>query len=226
MSFKILYVTATSIEAEVLKSIRGIKAVSGGYRLSKLEITPLVTGVGSVATLWTMKQWISVNRKPDIAINGGIAGSYREEIMVGDVVMPVSDCFADSGIEDGVKFLTLPEAGLSGEDDFPFTAGYLNADARYTEPMQWVLKPVNAITVNTATGSQSTKGKLVKKFDPDIESMEGAAFFYTCLRDEIPFLALRAISNIVERRNRKKWDIGLALGNLSEKLDEVMVTLE
>jgi futalosine hydrolase len=226
MSFKILYVSATLNEADVLKSIHGIRAVSGRYRLNNLEITPLITGVGSFATVWTMKQWLSVNRKPDLAINGGIAGSYNDEIMVGDVVMPASDCFADSGIEDGENFLTLPEAGLSGQDDFPFTAGHLNADTRYTEPMQWLLKPVKAITVNTATGSRSTKDKLVKKFSPDIESMEGAAFFYTCLRDDIPFLALRAISNIVELRNRKKWNIGLALARLSEKLDEVMVTLE
>ena len=30
-------------------------------------------------------------------------------IAIGDVVMPVSDCFADAGIEDGENFMTLFE---------------------------------------------------------------------------------------------------------------------
>jgi futalosine hydrolase len=66
---------------------------------------------------------------------------------------------------------------------------------------------------------------MVEKFNPDIESMEGATFFYICRREKIPFLALRAISNIVEIRNRSNWDIKLALLNLAEKLNEVFLTM-
>jgi futalosine hydrolase len=55
--------------------------------------------------------------------------------------------------------------------------------------------------------------------------MEGATFFYLCSREKIPFLALRAISNMVERRNKNNWDIDLALNNLSEKLIAVLLTL-
>ena len=76
------------------------------------EISVLVAGVGSVSTAWEMQKWFSVNEKPDLAINAGIAGSYKEDIKIGDVVMPVTDCFADAGIEDGDNFLTLSEAGL------------------------------------------------------------------------------------------------------------------
>ena len=68
MSFKILYVTATSAEADSLKNIRGIISLPGGYMFGDIEITPLVTGIGSVATSWAMKQWISVNDKPDLVI--------------------------------------------------------------------------------------------------------------------------------------------------------------
>jgi futalosine hydrolase len=225
MSFKILYVTATSAEADTLKSIRGIISVPGGYRLANYEITPLVTGVGSISTAWSLMQWISVNQKPDLAINAGIAGSFKDEIGIGDVVMPFTDCFADAGIEDGNKFLTLPEAGLAGEDDFPFSKGLLHTDIRYTVQMRNVLKPVRAITVNTATGSDSTRTKLILKFNPDIETMEGATFFYLCARGKIPFLALRAISNRIETRNKSSWNIRHALNSLSEKVNEVLVKL-
>jgi len=227
MSFKVLYVTATMPEAEALKRISGIMSLMGGYRFGNLEISVLVTGVGSAATAWGIKQWISENGKPDLAINGGIAGSYKiEKFAIGDVVMPGTDCFADSGIEDGEIFLTLFEAGLSAADEFPFQNGLLHTDARYSIRIKTLLKSVNAITVNSATGSECTKIKLINKYNPDIETMEGATFFYICAMENIPFLALRAISNRVEPRDKSKWNIPLALDRLSEKLKEVLIRLE
>jgi futalosine hydrolase len=182
--------------------------------------------VGSISTAWAMQQWISMNSKPDIAINTGIAGSYRNELFIGEVVLPVTDCFADAGIEDGANFLTLAEAGLISANEFPFREGRLYSDNLYTNKIRSILKPVSAITVNTVTGSESSREKLVKKFNPDIETMEGATFFYICSREKIPFLALRSISNKVEARNKSNWNIALALNNLSEKLIEVMITLQ
>jgi futalosine hydrolase len=226
MSFKILYVTATAAEALSLKKIRGVMSFPGGYRFGNIEISILVTGVGSISTAWSLKQWISTNEKPHLAINAGIAGSYREDVFIGDVVMPVSDCFADSGIEDGDDFLTLAEAGLAGADEFPFRNGLLSADPRYSVPMNSILKAVRAITVNTATGSELTRTKLLQKFNPDIETMEGATFFYLCIRENIPFLAIRAISNQVETRNKSKWNIPLALDNLSDKVNDIFIRLE
>jgi futalosine hydrolase len=224
MAFKILFVTATSLEGDTLKKINEIFTVPEVH--GKFEIIPLVTGVGAISTLWTMKQWIMDNGKPDLAINAGIAGSYSDKFPKGEVVMPVTDCFADMGIEDDVSFLTLSEAGLMGADEFPFKNGLLHVDNEYTDKIKAFLKPVRAITVNSATGSETTKGILLKKFNPDIETMEGATFFYLCSREKIPFLALRAISNMVERRNKNNWDIDLALNNLSEKLIAVLLTLE
>lgn len=201
-------------------------SVPGGYRLGNFDISLLVSGVGSISTAWALKQWISLNEKPDLAINAGIAGSYRDEIIIGDVVMPLSDCFADAGIEDGDNFFTLAEAGLISANEFPFREGFIYTDTIYSTKIKSILKPVRAITVNTATGSEISRERLLKKFNPDIETMEGATFFYICARENIPFLALRAISNKVEPRNKSIWDIALALNNLSEKLNEVILTLK
>ena len=223
MSFKILYVTATKSESDSLNKISDLIPVSG--ESGNFEISQLITGVGSISTAWALKEWISLNGKPDLAINGGIAGSYKDEFIPGDVVIPVSDCFADAGIEDGDNFFTLAETGLTNGDEFPYKNGLLCADSRITDKMKYILKPVRAITVNTSTGSEITMEKLLKKYNPDIETMEGATFFYICSRENIPFLALRAISNKVEKRNKNNWNINLALNNLSEKLIEVLLTL-
>ena len=225
MSFRILFVTATISEADVLNKIRGMVKVPEGFRFGKFEIVLLVTGVGSISTAWALKQWITLNGKPELAINCGIAGSYKDEFIPGNVVMPISDCFADAGIEDGDKFFTLAEAGLISADEFPYKDGHIFTDTRYIEKIKSILKPVRAITVNTATGSDVSRRKLLEKFNPDIETMEGATFFYICSLENIPFIALRAISNKVERRNKNNWDIALALNNLSAKLNEVLLTL-
>jgi futalosine hydrolase len=226
MSFKILYVTATIQEAEVFRKLAGIIPAEGKFCLGRFEIELLIGGVGAMSTSWSMTRWISSNENPDLAINSGIAGSYKDKYPVGSVVVPVSDCFADAGIEDGDKFFTLQESGLISPDEFPFVKGSIPADTRYIEPVLKLLKPVKAITVNTATGSDLTIKRLTGKFDPDIETMEGAAFFYICARERIPFIALRSISNRVERRDRNKWNIPFAIDNLAFKLEQVLNTIE
>jgi futalosine hydrolase len=223
MAFKILLVAATDAEADALRIIPGIKPGKDGFILGRWELNLLVTGVGSIATSWEMTKWLSSNPKPDLAINIGIAGSFSENIIKGDVVVPVSDCFADAGIETGNDFITLSEAGLSDPDKFPFTRGRILSQNRFTSLALTFLKPAQAITVNSATGSEATIERLLKKYNPDIETMEGATFFYICSGEKLPFLALRSISNKVELRNKDKWDIPLALTNLSEKLGEFLL---
>jgi futalosine hydrolase len=224
MLYKILLVTATSTEAAAFEKIWKMQTLPGEE--VKYGMHVLVAGVGSVSTAWEMQKWISVNDKPLLAINAGIAGSYMQDINIGDVVMPVTDCFADAGIEDGNHFLTLSEAGLVSPDEFPFRKGLIHADPALTGLLKGIVKPVRAITVNTSTGSDATRSRLADKFNPDIETMEGATFFYICSREKIPFLALRAVSNMVEIRNKNNWDIKLALHNLAEKLGEVVLTLK
>ncbi len=223
MPFKLLYVVATGTESAALNKVLQLNHIPGGFK--KMEMSQLCTGVGSIATAWALKQWITLNGKPHLAINAGIAGSFNDDLARGDVVMPVSDCFADSGIEDGDRYLTLHEAGFTGANEFPYRDGLLIADNIYTGKLKNIVKPVKAITVNTATGSENTRMRLMNKFNPDIETMEGATFFYICSVEKVPFLAFRAVSNYVEPRNREKWNIPLALDNLTEKLTEFLLML-
>lgn len=226
MSFTILVVAATSSEVDILKRISGIIPFNDAYMYANIKVKPLISGIGSVSTSWTMKQWISVHGKPDLALNIGIAGSYNDALSIGEVVTPVSDIFADAGIEDGEDFLTLSEAGLISAGEFPYNKGLLVADTRHGIKFKSHLKSVKAITVNTATGSETTRQKLIEKFNPDIETMEGATFFYICAMEDIPFMALRAISNRVEVRNKNNWNIPLALENLTKTISEIMLTME
>ncbi len=226
MPLRILLVSATQTEADAFREVAGIKPSGDASLFGNTEIIPLITGVGSVATSWTITKWISSSPKPDLALNIGIAGSYRDDICIGDTVIPVSDCFADSGIESANSFQTLAEAGLQDADSFPFRNGRLISENKFVKIALTRFRSASAITVNSASGSQSTIEKLVKKYNPDIETMEGATFFYICSREKIPFLALRSVSNRVEPRNKDKWNIPIALNNLSENLKELLLLLD
>jgi futalosine hydrolase len=55
--------------------------------------------------------------------------------------------------------------------------------------------------------------------------MEGAAFMYACLINNIPFAQVRAVSNIVERRNRDRWRMPEAIRNLGAAAVRIVETL-
>lgn len=222
---KILYVTATAAEAVALKNVKDLVPDGNKFRIRSLEIDLLIGGIGTVSTIFEMSRWISAHGKPDIAINGGIAGSFTDNHLIGDVVLPVNECFADLGIEDHDDFKTLWEAGLTDADAFPFVKGSLPADEKIASGFSF-LKHVKSITVNTASGSGRSIERLIRKYNADIETMEGASFFYLCRRERIPFLAIRAISNKIEPRNRDNWNIRLALDNLTKRLQDVFLTFE
>lgn len=226
MPKKILFVTATVSESEVLTRVEGISHSGNIYRFGSLEIHPLVTGVGQVATLYRMLKWLDENGRPDIAVNAGIAGSFGEKVSPGDVLLIKNDCFADLGIEDGGEFKTLAESGLASPDEFPLTEGRIAADESFIKLLGRIMQPVVAITVNMATGSEKSCRRLVEKFNPSLETMEGASFFYLCRCESIPFFAIRTVSNRIGPRDRNKWMIKLALENLSARLKEVFLILE
>lgn len=82
-----------------------------------------------------------------------------------------------------------------------------------------------AVTVQTVSGLPEKRTQLELGFKPQIESMEGAAFFYVCLLEKVPFVELRSVSNEVGERDRGKWNIPLALSALRESVKELLEAL-
>lgn len=205
---RVLIVAATENE------LAGIKNHYTKTPFKNLSLDFAVTGVGMTPTAYSLTKKLAV-KKYDLALNVGLAGSFRHEIAIGDVVNVVSDSFGDLGAEDGEKFLSIFELNLQGSDSFPFWNGKIKNEhsEKFTGLVH--LKKVKAITVNKVHGNNGTILNTIVKFHPDIETMEGAAFFYVCAMERIPFLQLRAISNRVEHRNRNAWKIDLALENLT-----------
>ena len=75
---------------------------------------------------------------------------------------------------------------------------------------------VKGISVNKVNGNQQGIDKVVQKYHPDVESMEGAAFLYACLTESVPCLQIRSVSNYVEIWDKDTWNIPLAVENLNK----------
>jgi futalosine hydrolase len=67
------------------------------------------------------------------------------------------------------------------------------------------------ITVSTCSGSRQQGEELAGRFQGICENMEGAAVAQTCLRYGIDCLEIRGISNLVDQRDMKTWDIPQAV---------------
>lgn len=204
---KILLVAATRAEVEPL--------------LTQLENTPppvsveiLITGVGMVATAFALGKHLALHQY-DLALNVGIAGSFDFNLPLGEVVLIREDLFSEQGAEDGEGFLSLQELGFGGSEQCGTSLSTLTSpDFQSQVSHLKQLKAVKAITVNKVHGHELSIEKTLSRFTAQVESMEGAAFFYACQQTKTPCLQIRAISNYVERRNKEKWNIGLAVKNL------------
>ncbi|MCO5948438.1 futalosine hydrolase [Mucilaginibacter flavidus] len=170
----------------------------------------LITGVGMVATAFSLGRHLSSN-KYDLVVNLGIAGSFDKDIALGDVVEITEDTFAELGAEDDLNFLPIADMGFGEATFYPSKK---LADL-YNLFNTFNLRQATAITVNTVHGNEASIKKVAERLSPQIESMEGAAFFYACKQFNVPCLQIRAVSNYVEKRNRDAWNIGLAIKNLN-----------
>lgn len=99
---------------------------------------------------------------------------------------------------------------------------FLNA-APPDNPLLRDFPRVNAITVNTAHGHGPSIAAVVARLHPHVESMEGAAFMCACLDAGVAFAQVRAVSNVIERRNRGAWQLVAALESLAQATEAILV---
>ena len=187
-----------------------VAATSQEITSKKINTKPnLITGIGMVNTAMYLTKEL-INNNFDLVINMGVAGAFSSTLKKGDVVEVIEDYFSEIGYEDGTNFCSFKEFDLK-------TKLIVKAKTK--------LKPVKAITVNTVHGNKNSIQSTVNLFNPDIETMEGAAFFKVCNYFNVPCMQIRSISNRVEKRNKSNWDIDLAIANLNIEVEKIIMGL-
>lgn len=215
---RLLVVSATEREAQSIsewcKPMKSNSKWVKSYFYENATVDVLVTGAGIVPTTYVLGRLLMLYSY-DLAINIGLAGSFKKEYLLGSVVNVVEDRFSELGAEDDGNFIPIGDMNLPGYDDYPFEDGMLHPDEPDDVDLLNEIAHVKGITVNTVHGNVESIKDVVEQYDPDVETMEGAAFFYCCMRSKLACLQIRAISNIVEKRNKDNWQIEPALDNLS-----------
>ena len=219
---KVLLIAATESEIQPFMEycrVHWIENSETSFTHGQVTVDILSTGVGMVRTAFAMGNRLAFG-KPDLCINAGIAGSFRDSLSIGEVVHVTRDRVYPSGAEqaDG-SWLSMREMELP--EDVSLDDGLINTDAASYN----FLPVANGVTVDLVHGSRPGIDKVRAFCDPDIETMESAAFFYACLKMGVPFVAMRSVSNMVEPRDRTNWDIPLAIKNLNDQLIELVSIL-
>ncbi|MDR3712907.1 MAG: futalosine hydrolase [Puia sp.] len=208
---------AAATRLEIQPTIDSLK--NTGFRAGDNTIQILITGVGSVATTYQLTRRIRDSR-PDLVLQAGIAGCFTGR-KNGDLIAVKEEILADLGVWEDGSFKTLFDMNLADRNAPPFTNGGL------VNPFQELLslsglEAVRSLSVNEITTAPDRIAWYQQNWSPVVESMEGGAMHYTCIRENLPFLQLRALSNRVGDRDKTRWDFPAAIGTLNGKLASLL----
>jgi futalosine hydrolase len=214
-----LLVIPTMTEAAELIRTAGFRQVGvpGFFELPGTDWNLMIAGIGTVPVIYNLTRHFATARYEKV-IHAGIAGSYFLPLQPGEVVQVTRDTFADVGIDHGGIFRWIFHEGLWNPEEKPFRFGWMEVP----EDPSLNLECVSSITVDLVTASPERKARMIDKFNPQAESMEGAAVFYVCLKEDIPVIQIRAISNYTGIRDRKSWKVEEAIDSLTNVLTKLL----
>jgi futalosine hydrolase len=209
-------VVITSATEKELFQIKQTINPSNGKQSETVKVSFHTSGVGILSSSFSITKLI-FEQKPDLIIQAGIAGTFDNNIRLGKVVAVKDEILADTGVEEKGTFKDLFDLNLEQKDLYPFENKRLKNS--FLSGLNFLnLDEVAGITINEITTRPARIEELKAKYNPDIESMEGASLHYCCLQTSTPFIQMRAISNYVGERDKSKWNFKDAFDNLSDMI--------
>jgi futalosine hydrolase len=184
----------------------------------------LITGAGLLPATYGLTRYLS-NNKPDLVIQAGIGGSLDQKLNLGETFVILSDCIADSGVEEDNTFKTLFDLHLADANAYPWSKGKL-VNPSFLLLAKTTLPLAEGITVNEISTNETRISYYKEKWNAQIESLEGAALHYVALQEKIPFLQMRSISNYIGERDKTKWVLQRAIFNLNKEMQRILPTID
>ncbi len=211
---RILLTAAT--ESEIAPTVQWLLGQPRGT-IAGHNVGICITGVGMLSAAYELTNALA-SGDWDFVLGAGIAGAFSRELALCDCVIVETEQVADFGAEDGDTFLDAFSIGLAKANRSPYTHRLMR-NPLVSPPFPIAhLSRVAGLTVDKVSGNEPTIAWREAHYGAAVESMEGAAIHFVCLRRGIPFLQLRAVSNYVERRNRKAWKMEEAISALNDQL--------
>jgi futalosine hydrolase len=182
----------------------------------------LVTGVGQLQCSAHLANHLAAKRYKYV-IQAGVAGSFSSSFPKCSVVRVTEELLGDLGAESGDTFLDIAQMNLLPNEGSPFRGGVLKVSEPYCARVLG-LPGVRSVTVNRTLANPRSIEWIRDRFKPDIVNMEGAALFYVCSLKSVPFIELRAISDMVGPRDKSAWDIPGAVQALNSHIITLLET--
>jgi len=193
----------------------GAKSIIMG-KLAGREISLCVGGMGKVNAAHAATLLLT-HASAEALIIFGIGGAYPSSgAQVGDLALAREEVAGDEGVLTGngfkdTAYIGIPLLKTSTSviyNTFPASEALLEQARRTLNSRQGSRIHIGAfITLSTCTGTAARAEELEARYHGLCENMEGAAAAQVAASHTVPWLELRGISNLVEDRDLKTWDI-------------------
>jgi futalosine hydrolase len=222
----IVIIAAVAQEVELLEKALEYsgRVKSGGYEyvegtIGSLRVVVCAGGVGKVNAAAAAAVMID-RYQPQLVINTGCAGAYvGSGLSIGNLVVASEELLADDGVivADGwkdLRYMNIPsidQGGLICYNTLPLSRHASEKAMQMADYYGVFLMRGRSATVSTCSGTRQYGLDLANRWNAVMENMEGAAVAQVCLRCGVDCLEIRGISNLVDERDLKKWNIPKAV---------------
>ncbi len=204
--------------------------VQGQWRVYEAWQEPVligICGVGPVNAAFFLGRIFECGHKISGVVSLGLAGSFDlDALPFGSLVVAETETWPEYGLRTvaGVEPQGIGFGQYHKEKEVVYS--HLKLDPMgAAKKMALCLSPhwcrVCGVTVGAASGDRQTAEAVLgaapqRGRRPVMENMEGFALALGCYQTEIPFLEIRAISNLVGSRHNKHWNIQQAFAALEQ----------
>lgn len=212
-------ISATETEANIITSSLKKTKFRNFYsgKIRNARVICAVSGIGK--TNASHAATLLIERfSPDIIINFGIGGAFPSSgLNIGNIAIASREIYGDEGVllktgfktADSIEIPFVKKNRKTFYNEFPLDKSLIKNALRFIKkiPLFEKIKTGAFITVSTITGTDERARELENRFHAICENMEGAAVAHVCALYKIPMLEIRGISNIVEKRNKRSWQV-------------------
>ncbi len=205
----------TGMMEKPVKTVTGGREVVSGV-LEGIQVRIIRTGPGLVNTVQALTAAIEAG-KPDLVIQAGCAGTFREAGMkIGDIGIASEEIDAHLGIEPedgetGLGILPFPLVKQKYTNRYPIDPDLADfAFAILEAAYGTAVKKGPFITVSTITATDESAAHLHEMHGAIMENMEGSGAAHLALHYGLKFLEIRSASNLTGKRERESWELDQA----------------
>lgn len=171
-------------------------------KLSDVSVVLVQSGIGKVNASIAATLLIEVFQV-DAVINTGSAGGIGQGLSVGDLVLSEQLAYNDADARAfGYAFGQIPQMPERYVADDELISLFIRAAEK-----EWTIRSGLIVTGDSFISSE-IKIKKIKEFFEDalVTEMEGAAIAQTCYQFGIPFLVIRAVSDVADEEASVSFD--------------------